>query len=331
MTRSILVADVGGTKMTLGLIDLQEGPLRVRAQQTFKCAQGANLTAFLERFAAQHPHPPLAACIGGAGPVKGDAIEITNLPWRITRQELLQHGYAHVYLINDLVAHAAAVPYLGQSQVHLLQEGREQVGSKGLIAAGTGLGEALIVEDGGRYVVNPSEGGHSSFAPSDEDEIELLRTLKRTYGHVSWERVVSGKFGFRHLARFLLDSKGIKTSPQLAAAVTGEEDIGALLHERALAGDPLATATIHLFLKLYGAEAGNLALKGFTVGGLYIGGGIIKQLMPFVAGSPLIDAFCAKGRFTQFMREIPLKVIMEEDSALIGAGYHAQQHLPRLA
>jgi glucokinase len=147
---------------------------------------------------------------------------------------------------------------------------------------------------------------------------------------VSWERVVSGKFGFRHLAQFILERGDISTTEALRVAIYGGEDIGALLHEHALLGDPLAIAVIKLFLKLYGAEAGNLALKGFTLGGLYIGGGIIKQLMPFVAQSSLIESFCAKGRFTEFMRQIPIKIITDEDNALLGAGYYAWNRLPLL-
>ena len=166
MTRTILVADVGGTKMTLGLIANRDGLLYVMAQQTFKCAEGDNLGTFLDRFVALHSHVPYAACIGGAGPVTHDAIEITNLPWRITRDELLCRGYQHAYLINDLVAHASSVPYLAPEQVCILQKGSEQDGAKGLIAAGTGLGESLIIPDNGRFIINPSEGGHCSFSPA---------------------------------------------------------------------------------------------------------------------------------------------------------------------
>ena len=324
----MLVADVGGTKLTMGLIDAHAVPLRIQAQESFKCADGANLTEFLTRFQHKYPHTPRVACIAGAGPVKEDVIAVTNLPWRIASDEIRRMGYESTYLINDLVAHASAVPHLSGGQVHVLQEGSPQDGPMGLIAAGTGLGEALIVRSGERYIVNPSEGGHCSFAPGDEEQIALLRFLHRTYSHVSWERVVSGKFGFRHIAAFLLEQARTNASSDLKEAVATQEDLGSLIHEKARGGDPMAMEVIRLFLKLYGAEAGNLALKGFTVGGLFLGGGVIRQLMPFVAQSAWIDSFCAKGRFSQLMRDIPVRVILDQDNALLGAGYYARDRLP---
>jgi glucokinase len=206
-----------------------------------------------------------------------------------------------------------------------LQKGRPRPGNRALIAAGTGLGEATLFWQGGAYVPSASEGGHTSFSPTSQDQVELLRHLLGRYEHVSWERVVSGIDGFRNLADFLHVSGRITLPPEIPLESLNSRDVGPIVTEAASSGEKWAQVVMEWFVRLYGAEAGNVALKSMAVGGVYIAGGIAPKILPWLMQGEFVAAFAEKGRFTDFLREIPVHVVTDEHAALRGAAYVAHR------
>jgi glucokinase len=317
----ILAGDVGGTKTALalfepgasGLVALREAALPSREFPTFE----KTLAAFL---GDGPPARLAAACFGVAGAVVDGRSAATNLPWvmdETTLSDVL--AVKRVRLLNDLEATAHGVLGLPPHRLAVLQEGRAQPGNFAVIAAGTGLGEALIIRDSGRVTAVPSEGGHADFAPSSDLEIELLRYLKASFGpHVSWERVLSGP-GLLNVYRFLRQHRGRPEPAELTARMA-HEDPSAVVSQVALAGsDPVAVEALDLFVSLYGAEAGNLALKALAVGGVFVAGGIAPKILSRLTAGGFVTAFRAKGRFDHLMTSIPVRVALEPRSALLGA------------
>jgi glucokinase len=321
--KHILVGDIGGTKINLGVMEIRGHTPYLVAERTYPCHEENSIGAFIRRFQSEVALSTDTVCIGGAGPTDGNTISFTNLQWNVTQKELHDLGFKEVWLINDLVAHASTSPYFEKSELVTLQEGKRRSGSFGFIAAGTGLGEALVIRHHDSYCINPSEGGHATFAPSTTQDLAFCKMLLEKYGHVSWERVVSGRFGFLNIASFLLSQGSFRPDAELRQAIEAEQDIGPQVYERALKNDPFSKEVIDRFLRYYGAEAGNLALKGMTTGGVFIGGGIIKQLHAFITPENFLSGFCSKGRFTEFMKDIPINIVISGDNALRGAAYYA--------
>ncbi len=268
-----------------------------------------------------------SACFGVPGPVRNGRLRLTNLPWTLDSRELATGlGIQHVFLINDLEANGYGIAELTAEQIYTLSEGdASQIGNRALIAAGTGLGEGFLAWNGRMHVPYPSEGGHVDYAPRNEDEIELLRFLKQRYnGRISFERVVSG-MGMTGIYEFLREVKGLEEPVWLAEKITEAHDPNSVITEMGLAAkSELCAKTLDMFASAYGAEAGNLALKVLSVGGLYVGGGIAPRILEKLKDGTFLKAFTDKGRLSQLLINMPVRVILESRAALMGAAAYAE-------
>jgi len=322
----ILAGDIGGTKTHLALFELENEKLEIRAEEQFPSGDYPSLKAVIEVFWQQHAMPRIdAACFGIAGPVIDGHCRTTNLPWEITAYELQQYLHSdRVRLINDLEATAYGMLYLGDDEFFDLNPTADTLdGNRAVIAAGTGLGEAMLFYDGRAYHPIGSEGGHSDFAPLTPQQDALLQWLRKRYpDHVSYERILSGP-GIYTLYEFLAQS-GFAPRPASMQALCEGEDRSALVSRCALEqNDPLCTETLRLFAEIYGAEAGNLALKTLSLGGVYIGGGIAPKILPFLRDKHFIESFADKGRFAELLKAMPVKIALNPQTALLGAAHFA--------
>jgi len=259
-----------------------------------------------------------------AGPIRDGLCQITNLPWRIDIRQLGQaFGWPRVHLLNDLEAVAWGIPALAADDLAVLQAGEEGAGGNAcVLAAGTGLGEAGLFWDGQRHHPFATEGGHADFAPASVLEEELLGWLRQRHGHVSWERLVSGP-GIGNLYHFLAErADGQSSQAGEATLLVAEDgdDLAATIATRAAAGScRLCRATLDLFARLYGREAGNLALKHLALGGVYLAGGIAPRHLGLLGAGGFLEAFLDKGRMTPLLLRMPVKVILNPRVALYGA------------
>ena len=316
----VLAGDVGGTKTALALFDKTAGGLVPVRDETLPSRGFETLEAAIEKFLSGGPRPAIdAVCLGVAGPVVDGRCVATNLPWVIDERTLASGiPAARVKLLNDLEVAAHGVMALPPADIRSLQTGVPRRGNLVLIAAGTGLGQAIIVRDGDRKIVIASEGGHGDFAPRGELEEELLRYLRKEFGRVSIERILAGP-GFFNVYKFLRDSGWAKESSEVAARLKAE-NTGAVITEHALAGrDALCVKTLEIFVSVYGAEAGNLALKAMAVGGVLVGGGIAPRILPALTDGNFVKAFRDKGRLAALMDAIPISVALNPRAPLLGA------------
>ena len=328
----ILAGDVGGTKVHLALYDFQEGKLQHIREEKFPAHLFDGLETVVREFlAADNDGNKLAktvyaACFGVPGPVRDGRLKLTNLPWTLDSRELSKAlGIEHILLINDLEANGYGIPELSPDQICILHEGDPSaVGHRGLVSAGTGLGEAMLIWNGKTHLPIPSEGGHSDFGPRNELEIDLLRYLLREIGgHISWERVVSG-IGLKNIYSFLRDDKGME-EPQWLKDRMLAEDSNAVIGELGESGaSELCVKTLDIFASAYGAEAGNMALKVLANGGMYLGGGIAPKILAKMQDGAFIKAFLDKGRLSPMLDHMPVRVILESRCALIGAAAYAE-------
>jgi glucokinase len=321
----ILAGDVGGTKALLGLFAEEGKGLRLVREAVYPSQEFPSLEAIVEHFFAGTAPPALtAACFGVAGPVIDGRSATTNLPWIIDERTLsTTTPVPRARLLNDLEATAWGVLGLAAAELAPLQTGTRRDGHRALIAAGTGLGEALIVRDGGRHVVVASEGGHADFAPRTEREDGLLRFLRREYGHVSYERVLSGP-GLYNVYRFARATSGLVEPGWLRDRMAGG-DPSAVVSEVALAGeDVVCEEALDTFAAVYGAEAGNLALRGLAVGGVFLGGGIAPKILAKLGDGTFTAAFRDKGRFRELLEAVPVAVVLNPRVALLGAAHAAR-------
>jgi glucokinase len=325
----ILAGDIGGTKTALALFDDARGtePLTELRRARYPSADHAGLEEIVRAFLADGPERPRVACFGVAGPVADGRARITNLPWLIDAAELAaSFGFAEVELLNDLQAAAYGVMTLPRASMKVLQPAAPVRGNVAVIAPGTGLGEALLYWDGERHHAIASEGGHADFAPQTDREIRLLVYLRtRLAGHVSWERVLSGD-GLGQIYDFLRDVEGLAESPDLALALQAAEDRNAAIAEAGLAtGDGLASEALAMFVTLLGAEAGNLALKGYARGGVVLAGGIPPRILPALSDGRFIRGFTDKGRFCGFLSGLEVRVALDTRAPLLGAANHIRR------
>ena len=324
----ILAGDVGGTKTNLGLFETAGPGVRLVGSAKYRSADFPSLTAVVEAFLAAHPPREKlgAACFGVPGPVIDNRTSPANLAWTVDGAQVAADlQIPAVSLINDLVATAEGIPALEESAVAVLHPGvPEPDGNRVLIAAGTGLGMALLPRIGGRWVPVASEGGHADFAPRMEEEIGLLRHLRERFGRVSVERVVSGP-GLFNVYQYLRDALRQPEVPRVREALAQGNDPSRVIGEAALAPEscPLCSRSLDLFVAAYGAAAGNLALTGTATGGVYLGGGIAPKILPRLQQGPFLQAFTAKGRFVPFLERIPVRVLLDDRTALLGAARHA--------
>lgn len=316
----VLAGDIGGTKTNLGLFLKGKRRPLPKAIETYPSRKALNLEQIIEQFLAKHPVSISSACLGIAGPVENGRCKTTNLPWTVSERKIKNRfGWDKVRLINDLAATAWAVPVLTEREFFALNRQRPaRGGNLGLIAPGTGLGMALLVSKDGQYVPVPSEGGHSDFAPQSEAELALWLYLSQRVGHVSVERVLSGPGLF--IIYCWLKYTGQGEEPTWLAEKISENDPSRVIAEAALVDEqPLCVKTLDLFVSIFGAAAGNLALTGLTTGGVYLGGGIPPKILPKLKEDIFMKAFTNKGRFRELLRQIPVRVIMNDKAALLGA------------
>lgn len=341
----IVAGDIGGTKTHLALFDWKKDRVDPVRLESFHSADYTSLEDMLTEFLApptapqstddvatekrdaveverpaEKPQKIDAACFGIAGPVIENRCQTTNLPWVVDGATLAkQFDIPRVKLLNDLEAMAYGVLLLRPDEVEVLNAGTPPAQNQALalIAAGTGLGESILFWNGSRYQPTPSEGGHADFAPNNDNEIELLRHLRSSYLHVSYERVLSGP-GLHAIYDYVRDSK--KNEPTWLAEQIKAGDPAAAIAEAGLKGQAdIAKQALDLFASIYGAEAGNLALKGMTLNGVYVGGGIAPKLLAKLKDGTFMKSFTNKGRYKRVMSSIPVKVVMNQKTALLGA------------
>ncbi|MBI4632709.1 MAG: glucokinase [Deltaproteobacteria bacterium] len=320
----LLAGDVGGTKTILGVFTPESGPLHALTEATFENARYPDLETIVRQFLGSVKMPVERACFGIAGPVvAGRPTAITNLPWVIDGERLRSElDIAAVSLVNDLAATARAIPSLPPGDLRVLSKGEAAPGGNiGVVAPGTGLGEAFLVWSDQRYREYASEGGHADFAPNNILEIELLRFLLEKYEHVSYDNVCSGQ-GLPDIYRFLRDRNNEEEPPWLAEELAAAPDVVPVIVNAALDSGRycgLCVKTLSLFLAILGAEAGNLALRVLATGGIYVAGGIVPRILPFLEKSGFMEAFRRKGRFSDFVGRAPVSVVLNPRAALLGA------------
>lgn len=321
----ILAGDIGGTSTRLALFELNGNALDLIKSATFSSGDYPNLEAIIAKFRMTHRQFVTHACFGIAGPVKHDRCKTTNLPWVVDARNLAAGlGLTTVGLINDLEANALGIAVLQPSDFVILNPGEPRAeGNAALISAGTGLGEAGLYWDGQQYRSIASEGGHADFAPRNELEIDLLRYLMTQFGRVSWERILSGS-GFYNIYKFLRDT-GRGYEPAWLNAELQRHNQPSVITQAALSGESdICELALDLFISIYGAEAGNLALKMKATGGLFIGGGIAPKIIKkMTATTTFMDAFVAKGRMQSLLKAMPVQVILNDKTALLGAAVAA--------
>lgn len=336
----ILAGDVGGTKVHLALYDFTGGRLHPIRNQKFPAHEFASLDAVVNTFLAGDEKNPaakradiLAACFGVPGPVRDGRLKLTNLPWTLDVRELARLlSIRHVFLINDLEANGFGIPELAPEMIYTLHEGDPNAtGHRGLVSAGTGLGEALLIWNGKTHHPIPSEGGHCDFAARSNREIALLEYLRSTLkGRVSFERVVSG-LGIQNVYRFLRDVEKLDEPKWLCDRMAGE-DPNVVIGECAEDGSSsICFETMKTFASAYGAEAGNLALKVLATGGIYLGGGIAPKRLKTMQNGFFMQAFLDKGRMSPLLQSIPVRVILDDTCALLGAAAYAEARAAELS
>ncbi|MEM7174409.1 MAG: glucokinase [Chlamydiota bacterium] len=314
-----LAGDIGGTKTHLILF--QPGskvPKRLR-EKTFPSQNYPSLDKILTEFLQGANADIETACFGVAGPVEGEKCRTTNLPWVVDARRLKEKmAIKKVIIINDLEANAYGVQVLPQDQFFLLNPGALKQGNCALISAGTGLGEAGFYFDGKVSHPFACEGGHCDFAPTTSLEIDLFSYLKQQFDHVSYERILSGP-GLYNIYRFLIDTNRV-TEALPALRDIDPKSAPKVISEKGLSGEsPACAESLKIFASIYGAEAGNLALKLLALGGVYVGGGIAPKLLPIIKQGHFFSAFKSKGRFHTLLETIPIRIVLNEETALLGA------------
>ncbi|MCE2903723.1 MAG: glucokinase [Anabaena sp. CoA2_C59] len=337
----LLAGDIGGTKTILRLVESSETVgLKTLYEESFRSGDFPDLVPMVQKFlTTANSRTPEKACFAIAGPVVKNTAKLTNLTWFLDKDRLIQElGIPSVSLINDFAAVGYGIFGLTKQDLLTLQVGKYQPAAPmAVIGAGTGLGQGFLIRQDNQYQVFPSEGGHADFAPRNELEFQLLKYLvdKHDIQRVSVERVVSG-LGITSIYQFLRDRQIAPESPEIAQAVrTWEQeaqkaektvDPGAFIGSAALQkSDRLSEQTMQLFIEVYGAEAGNLALKLLPYGGLYIAGGIAPKILPLMENGSFLLNFTQKGRMGSLLEEIPVHIILNQQVGLIGAAFSASR------
>jgi glucokinase len=328
----LLAGDIGGTKTDLAIFDRVSGPRAPLVSGRLLSEQYARLEDLVHDFLMQHDLSIDYACFDVAGPVIDGHVKLTNLPWELDEATLTQALNVHaVWLLNDLLAIASAVPFLVPRDLHPLNAGTPSHGGTiAVIAPGTGLGEAFLTWDGARYHAYPSEGGHTDFGPINRTQVDLLLYLRDRFEHVSYERVCSG-IGLPNIYQFLRDTQRAPESPVIAARLgqtplheQAHVIIDAALHVQP--SDQLCAATVDLFVAILGAETANLLLNVLATGGVYMTGGIPLHIRPALERGTLMQAAMSKGRFADLIGQVPIQLITYPQVALLGAaGYGLEQ------
>ena len=321
----ILAGDIGGTSARLAYFERKNNRLLPIVEEVKHSHEFPSLESAVLEFQRKHNYRVACACFGVAGPVHNRRIEAPNLPWIIDAAVLERTlGIDTVYLINDLEANAHGLSELQEQDLAVLAPGLPgAIGNAAVISAGTGLGEAGLYWDGTEHHAFAAEGGHADFAPANELQVELWMYLRKKFGgHVSWERVLSGP-GQHNIYEFLRDTGKGTEEPWLAEEIR-KGDASAVISRNGLSGkSPLCEHAVNVFVEIYGAAAGNLALKFLATGGVFMGGGIAPKILPKLKEPRFFEAFCDKGRLRSLLEEIPVRVVLNDKTALLGAGHVA--------
>ena len=320
MGKHVLAGDIGGTKTNLALYEMHRSsaPTLVR-EASFPSRRYKGLERVIQEFLGSGKETVHAAAFGIAGPVVDETVKTTNLPWVVRASSLAREiGCRHVQLMNDLEATAFGGLHLGKKNIHLLRPGKQRKANIAVIAAGTGLGQAFLYWDGKRHRPVATEGGHADFAPRNELEVRLLVYLQRKFGRVSYERVLSGP-GLVNIFRFFVDELGRPVSDEIRERLAAE-DPGSVIGETAVGGTcETAVEAVDLFVSLYGAQAGNLALTVMSTGGMYVAGGIAARVADKLRDGSFIAAFRDKGRLSPVLERMPVHAIVNPNVGLVGA------------
>ncbi len=321
MDERFLAGDIGGTKTRLALFSIEAEACELIESETFPSQEFSSLEDILLTYLADKPYKLIGASIGIAGPIFAGRARVTNLSWIVEESNLgAALGGIPVTLLNDLHAISSAIPHLKSEDLETLIPGDPAPqGAKGVIAPGTGLGEGFLLWTEDRYQPYPSEGGHTSFGPETPLQLELLNYMDPIFGHVSYERVCSG-MGIANLYTFLRDGKGFDEPAWLGEQLAEVEDPTPIIAKAALENQAeICTQTMELFVSILGSEAGNLALKVLATGGIYLGGGIPRRILPLLRGDNFRFAFTDKGRFAKMLWEVPVYVITHPQAGVFGA------------
>jgi glucokinase len=321
---AVLAGDIGGTKTNLGLFLMGKRRPLLKVIETYSSRNAPDLESIIERFLEKHQASIDVACFGIAGPVVNGQCKTTNLPWDVSEARIKRRfRWKHVGLINDLTATALAIPLLKSNEFFSLNKVKARKGENiGLIAPGTGLGKALLIFQNGRYIPVSSEGGHVDFAPNSRAEVQLWEYLHRRFGHVSIERLLSGP-GLINIYSWLKDT-GRYSEPAWLKRKIKETDPARAITETAMdVKQPLCVKTLDMFISILGPVSGNLALTALTTGGIYLGGGIPPKILPKLKEGLFMKAFTNKGRFKDLLENIPVRVILNDRTALSGAAFSA--------
>jgi len=322
----ILAGDIGGTKTTLAFFTIDGDRLKHDVEVTYHSQEHKSLDEIVRKFVTINSLRVNHACFGVAGPVKDGRCETTNLPWVVNAKILAAElGFEGVWLINDLEATAYGIKALEPKDFAILNNGASDAkGNAAVIAAGTGLGEAGFYWDGKQHFPFACEGGHTDFAPRNELEMELLSHLLKHFSHVSYERVLSGP-GLSNIYSFLRETGRYGKEPDwLTKKISRGDDPSSAVSEAALEGScELCVKAMDVFVSIYGAEAGNLALKTLATAGVYVGGGIAPKIIKKLTDGNFMKAFISKGRMEHLMQEMPVSVILNDKTALLGAARYA--------
>ncbi len=316
----ILAGDIGGTHARLGFFQANNGHLTLVSETSFPSRNYPGLEAIISTFLDNQSAGIDAACFGVAGPVRNGRAQVSNLPWVVESSRLARElNLRSTYVINDLEASAWGIGALDSTDLISLNEGiPAAIGNQAVIAAGTGLGEAGMFWDGRQHHVFACEGGHTDFGPRNELETALLKYLLAKFGRVSYERVLSGP-GLVNIYEFLRDT-GRAQEPKWLADALAHGDPAAVISKAALSGDsPLCEQALDMFVSIYGAEAGNLALKILASGGVYVSGGIAPRIVAKLKDGAFRKAFVDKGRMRPLLEATPVQIIVNENTGLIGA------------
>jgi glucokinase len=328
----VLAGDIGGTKTLLALCERTADGLRTLRERSFPSQEHGSFDEIVENFLADGPRGEIGAgCFAVAGPVIDGRVKTTNLPWVMEEGPLARViGAPKVKLLNDLAGTAFGMLFLADEDRHVLNQGTRKLldGNVVVIAAGTGLGEAMLYFDGERHHPIASEGGHGDFAPQTDQEVELLKYLRERFGgHVSYERILAGP-GLYNLYCFLRDTGFAEEPAELRQALEAAADPSPVISKRGVErSDALCTEALDLFCRIYGAEAGNFAMRFLAVGGVFVGGGIAPKILPALRRGQFMEAYTQKGRFTPLMQSIPVHVCLDPKAALHGAARYGARLL----
>lgn len=324
---TVLAADVGGTKTNFALYEVKDERLNALRENTYATSDHESFVEALERFQDKKGSHINAICLGVAGPVLHNRVKGTNFPWVIDGDKLAEElDVEHVTLINDMEANASGLAALTENEFKVLDKGKDHPGNAAVISPGTGLGEAGLYWDGENYHPFPAEGGHCDFSPRTELDVELWRHLHAKFGHVSWERLVSG-MGINNIYQFLREFRS-QEEPEWLTKKMKDEAAPIVITEIGKRGkDAICKEALDLFLDYLAIAACQVALKSKALGGIYIGGGILPNLIDYIDPKKFSNTFVDAGRMKDMLQNIPLRIVLNEKTALLGAAYRGAMTL----